>query len=193
MARPIVFGSRLPDETELRLCGDPQGKRAIELGISPAVNALALAEAGAKSIAVDPRPDRIAQARAAAETAGLRVEFHQSDLADLGFATSASIDLVIAMGSLADSDDLSRTLRQVHRVLKPECSLVISTPHPARRLTDPDGPRYGAAPERSISDWFMALYRANFRVDNLQELDRVDQPGARAPYGLVIRARKLGV
>ena len=46
MARPIVFGSRLPDETELRLCGDPQGKRAIELGISPAVNALALAEAG---------------------------------------------------------------------------------------------------------------------------------------------------
>jgi len=193
MSRPIVFGSQLPDETELRLCGDPSGKRALELGISPAVNALALAEAGAKSIAVDPRPERIASARAAAEAAGVRVEFHETDLADLGFATSASIDLVLAMGSLADADDLSRILRQVHRVLKPECSLVISTPHPARSLAEPDGRRYGDEPDRSISEWFMALYRANFRIDNLQELWSTGRPTDRAPFGLVIRARKLGV
>jgi hypothetical protein len=39
----------------------------------------------------------------------------------------------------------------------------------------------------------MALYRANFRVDNIQELFAVGQPDDTAPCTLVIRARKLGV
>lgn len=197
MPRAISYGTQIPDDAELRLCGDPNGKRALELGISDAMNALALAEQGAKAMTIDPDPERIASERRAAEDAGLRIECHTGDLGDLGFATSASIDLVIAAGTLADVDDLARVLRQVHRVLKPECSFVISLPHPmadlVQRSASDSAARYGEGDARSISDWYMALYRANFRVDNIQELFPVARPTEPVPCTLMIRARKLGV
>ncbi|MFM2078655.1 MAG: hypothetical protein RJA49_2545, partial [Actinomycetota bacterium] len=120
VALHLSYGPNVPHDGELRLCGDVVGKRAIELGISTEVNSLALARAGAKAMAVDPSAERIAAGRAAAEAEGVRVEFHHGDLADLGFATSASVDLVVAAGSLDGVDDIARVLRQVHRILKPE-------------------------------------------------------------------------
>ncbi len=49
----IQFGRDIPDESTLRLCGDISGgKRAIELGVSRQVNAIAFAHLGAKAIAV---------------------------------------------------------------------------------------------------------------------------------------------
>ena len=196
VTRPISYGPLTSDDSELRLCADQNGKRALELGISEAMNALALAEQGAKAIAIDPDPMRIARTREAAEAAGLRVECHEGDLADLGWATSASIDLVVAAGTLAAVDDVSRVLRQVHRVLKPEAPLVISTKHPASVLVGgiswEPARRYGNG-VRGIGDWYMLLYRANFRIDSLQELFATDQPHDTAPATLMIRARKLGV
>lgn len=192
VTRILSYGPGLPDESEMRLCGDPAGKRALELGVSNSLNALALAEAGAKAMAIDADPHRIASLRRAADDVGLRVECHEGDLADLGWATSASVDLVVAAGTLGQVDDLARVLRQVHRVLKPEAPLVISAAHPAQPLNvvDPATP-YGDA-IRSIADWYMALYRANFRVDNLQEVfDR--STASRVPSTLFFRARKLGV
>ena len=55
----IKYGSGLPDDAELRLCGDlGDGRRAVELGISSEYNALAMARAGAKAIAIDPEARR---------------------------------------------------------------------------------------------------------------------------------------
>lgn len=192
--RSISYGPQIPDDSDLRLCADPSGKRALELGISGAMNALALAEQGAKAMAIDSDPERILGLRRAGEEAGARIEFHEGDLADLGFATSASIDLVVAAGTLDHVDDLARVLRQVHRVLKPEAPLVISASHPAHGLADPAElqQRYGSR-VRSVGDWYMALYRSNFRVDSLQELFDTRRPPDNAPCTLVIRARKLGV
>lgn len=196
VTRPISYGPLTPDDSELRLCADQSGKRALELGISDAMNALALAEQGAKAIAIDPDAGRIAQTREAAEAAGLRVECHEGDLGDLGWATSASIDLVVAAGTLGVVDDIARVLRQVHRVLKPEAPLVISTAHPASAIVGGDSSaaprRYGTG-VRGIGDWYMLLYRANFRIDSLQELFAIDRPNDTAPSTLMIRARKLGV
>lgn len=195
--RAISYGPQVSNETELRLCGDPSGKRAIELGISAAHNAIALAEAGAKAIAIDPSPDRVAAGRREADAVGVRVEFHEADLGDLGFATSASVDLVVAAGTLADVDDLPRVLRQVHRVLRPECALVISTLHPMAgfngSMYGEAPPRYGSAGSRTVSDWFTALYRSNFRVDVMLELFDHTRPRDIAPSTLIMRARKLGV
>ena len=50
MPRSISYGPAVHDDGELRLCGDPQGRRALELGVSDAMNALALAELGAKCV-----------------------------------------------------------------------------------------------------------------------------------------------
>ncbi|MGD9701520.1 MAG: class I SAM-dependent methyltransferase [Acidimicrobiia bacterium] len=197
MASHLSYGPNVPHDGELRLCGDVVGTRAIELGIAPEVNAVALARAGAKAIAVDPSAERIAAGRTMAEQEGVRIEFHHGDLADLGFATSGSVDLVVAVGSLDGVDDLSRVLRQVHRILKPEHALVMSFRHPIAAMLD--GAEvvlrrpYGQPPSRSISELFTAMHRTNFRVDVMHELFSMGQDNAMVPSTLIIRARKLGV
>lgn len=178
------------DDAELRLCGDLSGgKRAIELGVSDQRNALAFAAAGAKAIAVDPDPLRIDTLRADASALDLHVECHVGELADLGFATSGSVELVVADHTLGDVDDLGRSLRQVHRVLKSGHAFVIVVDHPfGEVMSDPTRP-YGSG-SRTLGEWLTALSRANFRVDTVHELG-VDAAHP-APSTLVLRARKEG-
>ena len=191
----IRFGRDVPDDRELRLCGDiSDGKRAIELGVSRDENSIAFALAGAKAIAVDPSPDAIADIRSAAAKAEVSVECHVSDLADLGFATSGSASLVVADHTLADVDDLGRLLRQVHRVLRASHPFVISVPHPFAGVHTSD--QYGSKVHpygtvgRTIGDWFIHLSRANFRVDQILELGVSDITPV--PTTLILRARKEG-
>ena len=199
VATVVRYGPSVADESELRLCGDVAGKRVIELGIGAPSNAVALAAAGARAMAVDPSSDRIALLRRQAEKAEVTVQCHLGDVADLGFATSGSIDLVVASHTLQDVDDLARLLRQIHRVLRPEAPFVMAGPHPiAAMLSTIDGQQvvqraYGAGPARSISDVFMAMQRTNFRIDVIHELLPLNTRAAQTPAVLVIRARKLGV
>jgi SAM-dependent methyltransferase len=191
----IRFGRDVPDDRELRLCGDISGgKRAIELGVSRNQNSIAFALAGAKAIAVDPSPDAIAGIRSAAAKSEVSVECHASDLADLGFATSGSASLVVADHTITDVDDLGRLLRQVHRVLRASHPFVISVPHPFAGVHTSD--QYGSKVHvygtvgRTIGDWFIHLGRANFRVDHILELG-VSEINP-VPTTLILRARKEG-
>lgn len=185
----ISFGPEVPGDDELRLCGDLSGgKRAIELGVSDGYNAIAFALVGAKAIAVDPDAGRIGSLRAEAASRELHVECHHGELADLGFATSGSVEVVVADHTLADVDDLGRLLRQVHRVLKPSHPFVIAVDHPFDEVVR-NGQVYGAG-SRTIGDWFTSLGRANFRVDAVHELGVGGQH--RAPTTLVLRSRKEG-
>ena len=54
MVSAISYGTGVPDEGELRLCGDVAGKRVIELGGT--ANAIAFAERGARAMAAVPAP-----------------------------------------------------------------------------------------------------------------------------------------
>jgi SAM-dependent methyltransferase len=195
MSGNIWFGDHVADDGELRLCGDLSGKRAIELGIAPTSNALVMATAGAKSIALDPSPAAITALRAAAERAEVRVECHEGDLADLGFATSGSVDLVVAAHTLDQVDDLPRLLRQVHRVLKPGAPFVVATTHPVARMFADDGTLAAAYGARR--SWFAELYlsldRTNFHLDAIHELNDRRSRTASYPAVLVVRARKQGV
>lgn len=200
-AGSVWFGRGVADDGEFRLCGNVSGKRTLELGIAPVPspgppNAVTLALAGAKSIVVDPSADRIAELRQRAETAEVRVECHQGELADLGFVTSGSVDLVIATQTLDDVDDLPRLLRQVHRVLKPDAGFVVSLTHPVAAMFDsgieaPQRP-YGAT-VRSIGELFMSFERSNFRLDVVHELPPIASRDAKTPTVLLMRARKQGV
>ncbi len=201
----ISYGAGIPGEPELRLLGDLSGgKRVLELGLGAHHNSIAFAIAGAKALAVDPDPAKIERLREAVAKASadahhttgepVRVECHTSDLADLGFATSGSISAVVANHTLTAFDDLSRVLRQVHRVLRASHPFVFSVPHPfAGVTTQPTagGPvvPYGSA-GRTIGDWFTQLARTNFRVDQILELGV--GAGSPVPTTLVIRARKEG-
>ncbi|MCU1359500.1 MAG: hypothetical protein JWN99_789, partial [Ilumatobacteraceae bacterium] len=197
----VWFGRGVADDSEYRLCGDVNGKRVLELGVatsSAAVppNSVTLATRGAKAIALDPRKERIAALRQSAEAAEVHVECHVAELADLGFVTSASIDLVVAAQTLDDIDDLPRLLRQVHRVLRPESPFVVSLTHPLAAMFDKDQPspvrRYGGS-VRSISELFMSFERSNFRLDALHELVPITGRDVIGPTVLLIRARKQGV
>jgi SAM-dependent methyltransferase len=200
----VWFGQGVADDGEFRLCGDVQGKRVIELGtprgpVDPRAtpNAVTLALAGAKVIAIDPSSESISSLRATAEAAEIRIECHQGELADLGFVTSASIDLVLAVHTLEHVDDLPRLLRQVHRVLRPELPFVFALTHPVAAMFDPGvatpARRYGTGASRSISDLFMQVERSNFHIDVLHELPLLAHRDALAPAVLLVRARKLGV
>ena len=194
MRATISYGPGIPDERELRLCGDVQGKRVVELGAG-GLAAAAFATRGAKAIALDPSAAALDAARArAAELSEpgeeLRVECHQGELADLGFASSASVDLVFSAVALGGVDDLARVVRQVHRVLRPEGLFVFSVPHPVATMVASNG-RYGEG-TRTVSALFMALVRANFGVEVVAEPEST-VGDARTPPFLVIRARKLGL
>lgn len=184
----ITFGSGIPGDAELRLCGDVSGaRRAVELGVSEWFNSIEFAQAGAKAIAVDPAPDKIAELRRRAEDAEVTVQCIEADLADLGDISSATCDVVVAAHSVLGVDDLGRLLRQVHRILKPSMPFVISMPHPFGSVAD--GRPYGTA-DRTVGDWFTALGRSNFRVDQVKELGV--SPTQPIPTTLVLRARKEG-
>lgn len=187
---PVVYGRDLPTDHELRLCGDiGEGTRALELGVSGQYNSIAFAAAGAKTLALDPSADCIATLRARAAAVGLHVECHIGELADLGFAASGTVDVVLANGTLQRVDDLGRLLRQVHRVLKPSRAFVICLRHPfADVFQGEDTTPYGSQ-SRTIEEWFTALGRANFRVDVLHELGDTRSP---VPTTLMLRARKEG-
>ena len=200
----VWFGQGVADDAELRLCGDVQGKRVVELGTprgpvdpSAAPNAVTLALAGAKVIAIDPASEHISRLRTTAEAAEIKIECHQAELADLGFATSASVELVLAVHTLDEVDDLPRLLRQVHRILKPEAPFVFAVTHPVAAMFDPGvaapARRYGVGASRAIGDLFMQVERANFRIDVIHELPLLAHREALAPAVLVVRARKLGV
>lgn len=217
-----VYGADLPSETELRLLGNVEGKRVLDLGCGTGHNAVVFARQGAKVIAVDPSADRLAHARDRAEEADIKVELHQAGLADLAFLRSDSVDAAVSVMALATVDDLARVFRQVHRVLKPEAPLVCSFPHPAFTMLEPGGadPLRIAHPydqrgprtwelgqetvvdqTRTIGEIFTTLHRSSFGVDQLLE-PTAEASGHRGatfadamrfvPATVVFRARKQG-
>jgi SAM-dependent methyltransferase len=218
-ASAVVYGHDIPTEADLRLLGPVEARRIVDLGCGIGHNAVLLAQQGAKVIGVDPDARHLAVARERADAAEVRVELHQSGLADLPFLRSDSVDAAISVMALATADDLSRVFRQVHRVLKPEAPLIASFPHPAFSMFDPgsDDPRRLARPyhqrepvrwddhgvtvadhPRTISEIFTTLHRASFSVDQvLEPLSSGSRPDAAAleslvPATLVLRARKQG-
>lgn len=210
----VTYGADVAREDTLKLLGNVDGKRILDLGCGAGHNAIALARHGAKVIGVDESSDQVAEARAAAEREGIKLELHHAPLAELAFIRADTIDGAVSAFGLTAVDDLDRVFRQVDRVLKPEHHFVLSMPHPAFALVDADDPErrvrrsywdpapMGGDVPRTISALFTALGRANFRVDAVLEPEPASGgPHSRGwidamrylPATLIIRARKQGI
>jgi SAM-dependent methyltransferase len=194
--RTISFGDDVDADDELRVCGDVRGKRVLELGLFGSIpNSVTMASRGARSIAVDGSRESIQRARQAAINADVVVEFHEGDLADLGFIMSGSLDLALCVHNIDLQTDIARLFRQVHRVLRPEAGFVVAITHPMSAIfegADPTARRRYGATTPTIGELTMALQRANFSIDIIHELMPQRRPHAVAPATLVIRSKKLG-
>jgi SAM-dependent methyltransferase len=216
------YGPDIGTEADFRLLGDLKGKRVLELGCGGGQCSIAFAKQGATAIGVDFSSEQLAFARRLAEREAVRVELHQADLADLAFVRADSIDAAFSAYAFGFVEDLSRVFRQVHRVLKPNAPLVFSLPHPAYDMIDDDAEEpllvrrsyFDRSPieyewngivftdyHHTISDLYMALVRASYRVDVILE----PEPSANGPRSmhwhdsflhvprtLIVRARKEG-
>jgi SAM-dependent methyltransferase len=217
----VSYGADVPREDTLKLLGPVEGRRLLDLGCGCGHNAIALARQGAKVIGVDESADQVAEARAACDREGVKVELHHAPLAELAFLRADTIDGALSAFGLAPIEDIDRVFRQVHRVLKPEMPLVMSFPHPAFALIDPadperrvvrsywetaliaaDAPGRPSDVPRTISAIFTSLSRANFRIDTVLEPEPAphDPRGPRwvdamasVPATVIIRAKKLGI
>lgn len=217
------YGPDLPTEAELRLLGRLKGKRVLELGWGTAGSCVAFAREGATTIAVDVSAEHLARVRRRCEREEVRVELRHGDLAELAFLRADSIDLVFSAYGLGPVEDLGRVLRQAHRVLRPRGTLVFSLAHPAADLLGDEGQegdralltrpywssgrveRPGAAAawrHRTLSELYLALVRAGYRVEQLLEPEPMPEsrysPSWREAYRLVpptliVKARKEGV
>ena len=208
------YGPDIPTEAELKLLGNVEGKRVLELG-SAAQAAIAFAKQGGHAVTVDSSPERLAKLRRSADDAEVKVELHESDLADIAFVRADSIDLAFSSYAFDAVDDLNRVFRQVHRVLRQDCPLVFSVSHPAYAMIDDtaedpllvrrsyfERSTDGEKPHRTISELFTGLTRANFRVDIILEPSPAPS-GPRSsewrdafkyvPRTLIVRARKEGI
>lgn len=191
----IRYGPDVATETELRLLGQVADKRILELGCGWGAGTVALARQGARPIGLDFSSEHLAGARRLAERAGVRVEFHEGDLADLAFSRADTVDVAFSVYALALVEDINRVFRQVHRVLKTGCYFVFSVPHPAYAMVAGDGDGGPAedpfvvrrsyfdasridlhrerppffAYHHTVSELFTGLTRANFRVDTVLE------------------------
>ncbi len=219
----VQYGPAIPSEAELRLLGSVAGRRVLDLGCGGGLASAVFAQQGAHVIALEPSPELLTAARRYASHAGVKVEFHHGDLADLAFMRADSVDVVFSAWAIGGAPDLNRVFRQVHRVLKQGGPFAFSIPHPAYDIIDDEDPEQPLLIRRSyfdrspvddmgetpfgehhhtVSDVFMGLTRNNFRVDVLLEPESIAD-GAPGPYWreaflwlprtLVVRARKEGI
>ena len=105
-----------------------RGLRVLEIGCGMGTDGAQFAKAGAIYTGVDLTEAAIDLARQRFELSGLQGEFRVADAEKLGFAND-SFDLVYSHGVLHHTPDITASVREIHRVLKPGGRAVVMLYH----------------------------------------------------------------
>jgi ubiquinone/menaquinone biosynthesis C-methylase UbiE len=114
----------------LEMLGDIRGRRVIDLGCGEGGYAREIASRGAHVIGVDGSERMLEVARQRAQTEKLEIEFVCANANALTPLLDRSVDIVVAAMSLMDVEDYRGAVAEVHRILVPDGSLVMSISHP---------------------------------------------------------------
>lgn len=116
----------------IALCEPLEGKKVLDLGCGEGYVSRMLRRRGAHVIGLDVSERMIELARQAEveQPLGIRYDTADAVTADLG---DASVDLVVAvfLFNYLDVERMHKTMRNVHRMLRPGGHFVFAVPHPA--------------------------------------------------------------
>lgn len=169
-------------ESEARLLGDVAGKDVLEIGCGAAQGARWLAAAGARVSAFDVSYGQLLEARRLDTSSGVTVpRLVQADAQYVPFRSQAFDLVVSAFGGIPFVADSARTMRELHRVLRPGGRLVFSVTHPVRWVfPDDPGPAgltvqqsyFDRTPYVEVDDAGEAVYVEHHRTlgDRIREL-----------------------
>lgn len=124
----IHYGPLCPGERELKLLGDIEKKRVLDLGCGGGQNAVVLAKWKAHVVAMDPSREQLKFAHRLCQ--GLPIHLVRGKAEQLAAFRKGSFDLVLSSLSLDFVADMEEVIRQVYRILKPQGRFVFSMIHP---------------------------------------------------------------
>ncbi|WP_454294785.1 class I SAM-dependent methyltransferase [Salana multivorans] len=177
----------------LGLLGDVSGARVLDAGCGSGLYAEELLRRGADVVGLDASDGLLDIARS---RLGERATWRCHDLADpLDWLPDRSVDHVLMALVIHYLDDPVPTLRELHRVLRDEGTLVLSTQHPASDWRELGGSYFADEmyEETWSTGWVMRYRRrpletlvrefadAGFRIDQLIEPRPVPELRQRSP------------
>lgn len=121
---------RCLNDDDLKLVGDVNNKKVLELGCGGANCGIALAKKGAVMTCVDISAEQLKFAGKNAERENASVRFFESPMEDLSFLENEEFDEVISICALMYVKDIGSVFKEANRVLKPGGSFIFSTNDP---------------------------------------------------------------
>jgi ubiquinone/menaquinone biosynthesis C-methylase UbiE len=110
---------------QLALLGPKPGSRVLEVGFGPGGLIRQLLRTGATVRGVDPSPEMVTVAGKVNRSAGRRLELRVGTAAETGYP-DADFDHVVSVNNIAIWPDLEAGLRELHRVVRPGGTVLIS-------------------------------------------------------------------
>ncbi|MBV9523003.1 MAG: class I SAM-dependent methyltransferase [Alphaproteobacteria bacterium] len=150
------YGTYAPWMPKVMEFADHAGEQVLEVGAGLGTDLAQFAKNGAIVTDLDMSSEHLRLARRNFELRGLRGEFRQGDAENLPFDAN-TFDLVYSNGVIHHTPNTQRTLREIHRVLKPGGRAIImvyaeNSLHYWRNLVFAIGLRQAQFAERSIAD-----------------------------------------
>jgi SAM-dependent methyltransferase len=149
-----------------QIVGLGPGDAVMDLGCGPGTLAIPFAQAGMRVAAVDPEPEMLLAARAAAEAAGVVLDIRQGSSFDLPDGIGPF--RLVTMGRSFHWTDRAATLAALDRLIGPGGAIALfDDDHPRtaenawRRALDEIGRRYGRAEEAHIQARDSEAYRTH--------------------------------
>jgi len=181
------------DEADVRLLGDVEGRRVLDIGCGAAQCARWLRSQGATAIGLDLSFRQLQHSRRLDEETSLTVPVTCATATALPFADGCFDLACSAFGALPFLVDIGTALREVARVVRPGGRFVFSVVHPMRQLfpdepterglrvtrsyfdtsayveADADGVATYVEPHHTLGAWVAAITAAGLRIDALIE------------------------